>query len=152
MPKWCYAHRTTEFFYTHRIRIFDRPKWAEPLREALRENMEPIAAGIGFGIEFVRSRKSFGNEGRVKEILEKRGDEPGLMCVLSAMEPCGSYKPWHGKKTHKTSLKPDDGRRLHYYVHFIDEDPGLRSPRAPTWPPLSGCGSTAAATVTWRGR
>jgi len=26
------------------------------------------------------------------------------------MEPCGSYKPWHNKKTHTTYLKPDDGK------------------------------------------
>ena len=52
------------------------------------------------------------------------------------MEPCGSYKPWHDKKTHKTYLKPDDGKCLHYYVYFIDEDWGLCSLRAPTWCPF----------------
>jgi hypothetical protein len=30
------------------------------------------------------------------------------------MEPCGSHKPWHDKKTDKTYLKPDDGKCLHY--------------------------------------
>jgi hypothetical protein len=31
----------------------------------------------------------------VPEVLDKRGDAPGLVCILSAMEPCSSYKPWH---------------------------------------------------------
>jgi len=39
--------------------------------------------------------KSFRKQQWVKEMLEKRGEEPGLVCILSAMEPCGSYKPWH---------------------------------------------------------
>jgi hypothetical protein len=52
------------------------------------------------------------------------------------MEPCGSYKPWHDKKTHKTNLKPDDGKCLHYDVYFIDEDLGLCSLRVPTWCPF----------------
>jgi len=52
------------------------------------------------------------------------------------MEPCGSYKPWHDKKSHKTYLKPDDGKCLHYYVYFIDEDLGLCSLRVPTWCPF----------------
>ena len=45
VPGWCCASGMTGYFYAHRIRIFDYPKWAEPLREALGENMERIAAG-----------------------------------------------------------------------------------------------------------
>ena len=77
------------------------------MRDAIRENMERIAAASGIEIEFVRSKKGFRQEKRVKEVLDKRGDEPGLESILSAMEACGSYKPWHDKKTHKTYLKPD---------------------------------------------
>ena len=52
------------------------------------------------------------------------------------MEPCGSHEPWHVKKTRKTYLKPDDGKCLHYYVYFMDEDLGLCSLRVPTWCPF----------------
>ena len=136
VPGWCYASGMTGYFYAHEMRIFDYPKWAQPLREALRANMERVAAENGIEIEFVRSRKSFRKEDRVKQVLSKRGEHPGVVCILSAMEPCGSYKPWHDKKTHKTYLKPDDGKCLHYYVYFIDEDWGLCSLRAPTWCPF----------------
>jgi len=136
VPGWCYASGMTDYFYGHRIRIFDYPKWAEPLREALRQNMERIAADNAMAIEFVRSKKSFRKEDRVKEILMKRGEQPGVVCILSAKEPCDSYKPWHDKKTHKTYLKPDDGKCLHYYIYFIDEDLGLCSLRVPTWCPF----------------
>ena len=136
VPGWCYASGMTDYFNAHRIRIFDYSRWAEPLREALRQNMERIAADNAMQIEFVRSKKSFRKEDRVKEILGKRGEQPGVVCILSAMEPCGSYKPWHDKKTHKTYLKPDDGKCLHYYIYFIDEDLGLVSLRVPTWCPF----------------
>jgi len=65
--------------------------------------LERIAAEQGIEIEFVRSKKSFRKEDRAQEVLEKRGDHPGVVCILSAMEPYGSYQPWHDKKTHKTS-------------------------------------------------
>jgi hypothetical protein len=136
VPGWCYAAGMTDYFYKHQIRIFDYPKWAEPLRDSLRANMERIAAENGIEVEFVRSRKSFRKEKRVKAVLEKRGDHPGVVCILSAMEPCGSYKPWHDKRSHKTYLKADDGKCLHYYIYFIDEDPGLCSLRVPTWCPF----------------
>jgi hypothetical protein len=136
LPKWCYAKGMTDYFYEHQIRIFDFPRWAEPLRDAIRENMERIAAENGIEIEFIRSKKKFRQEKRVQEVLEQRGEEPGLVCILSAMELCGSYKPWHDKKTHKTYLKPDDGKCLHYYVYFIDPDLGLCYARVPTWCPF----------------
>ena len=136
VPAWSYASGMTGYFYKHQIRIFDYAKWAAPLREQLRANMERIASENGIKIEFVRSRKSFRKEDRVKEILNKRGDHPGEVCILSAMEPCDSYKPWHDKKTHKTILKPDSGKCLHYYVYFIDEDLGLCWLRVPTWCPF----------------
>src|SRR3989440_9395378 len=63
IPKWCYAKGMTDYFYEHNIRIFDYPKWAEPLRDAIRENMERIAAASGIEIEFVRSKKSFRQDG-----------------------------------------------------------------------------------------
>jgi hypothetical protein len=52
------------------------------------------------------------------------------------MEPCASYKPWHDKKTHKTFLKPDSGKCLHYYFYFIVADLGLCYLRVPTWAPF----------------
>jgi len=136
VPKWCYASGMTEYFYRHKIRIFDYPQWAQPLREAIRENAESLAAENGIEIEFIRSKKKFRQEDRVKEIVAQRGAHPGLVCILSAMEPCSSYKPWHDKKTHKTYLKSDDGKCLHYYFYFIDEELGLCSARVPTWCPF----------------
>src|SRR5437773_9008632 len=58
IPKWCYAKGMTDYFYEHNIRIFDYPKWAEPWRDAIRENMERIAAENGIEIEFIRSKKN----------------------------------------------------------------------------------------------
>src|SRR4030095_3125236 len=66
-----------------------------------------------------------------------------LVCILYALEPCGTYKPWHDKKTHKTYLKPEDGKCLHYYFYFIDEELGLCSARLPDLVPLS-------AAVLWQ--
>jgi hypothetical protein len=52
------------------------------------------------------------------------------------MEPCSTYRPWHDKTTGKTSLRPDDGKCLHYYFYFMDEELGLCYVRVPTWCPF----------------
>jgi hypothetical protein len=70
VPGWCYAGGMTDYFYQHQIRIFDYAKWAEPLREALRQNMERLAADNAIEIEFVRSKKSFRKEYRVHSVSD----------------------------------------------------------------------------------
>lgn len=109
LPKICYARGMTSYLYERKIRIFDYPKFAEPFRDQLRENAERLAADNGIEIEFLRKR-NVRNEDRVKQILAQRGDHPGLLCVLSAMEPCSTYKPWRDKTTGKTYLLPSDGK------------------------------------------
>ena len=134
LPRICFAGGMTSFLFERKIRIFDYAKFAEPFRNRIRENAEQMAAEAGIEIEFIRKR-NFRKEDRVKEILTKRGEHPGLVCIFSAMEPCSTYKPWHNKQTGKTYLVPDDGKCLHYYFYFLDETLGLCHVRVPTWLP-----------------
>ena len=134
LPKICYAAGMTSWLFTNKVRVFDYPRFAEPFRNQLRENAERLAEDNGIEIEFLRKR-TVRKEGRVKEILNKRGEHPGLVCIFSAMEPCSTYQPWHNKQTGKTYLRPDDGKCLHYYFYFVDEELGLCYVRVPTWLP-----------------
>lgn len=135
LPGLCFAEGMTSYLRAHDVRIFDYPRWAEPLRDAIRENAERLAAQHGLEIEFVR-KATFRKEDRIKQVLADRGEHPGLVHILSAMEACASYKPWHDKNTHRTFLKPDSGKCLHYYFYFIDEELGLSYVRVPTWSPF----------------
>lgn len=136
LPTACYADGMTRFLSARKIRIFDYAQFTKPLKDALHENAERLAAEAGVEIEFVRKLKSFRKEDRIREILETRGEHPGLVHVFSAMERCTSYQPWHDKQTGRTFLKPDGGKCLHYYFYFIDEELGLCYLRVPTWCPF----------------
>jgi hypothetical protein len=37
----------------------------------------------------------------------------GLVHIISAMEACDTYKPWHDKHTHRTFFRPDTSKCLH---------------------------------------
>jgi DNA-binding Lrp family transcriptional regulator len=135
LPGLSYAAGMTSYLNAHDIRIFDYPRFAQPLRDEVRANAEKLAAETGIEIEFMR-KSSYRKEARIKEVLKQRGDHPGLVHILSAMEACPSYRPWHDKRTHKTFLKPSSGKCLHYYFYFIDEQLGLCYLRVPTWCPF----------------
>jgi hypothetical protein len=42
------------------------------------------------------------------------------MYIISAMETCDAYQPWHDKRTHGTFVRPDSGKCLHDYFYFQD--------------------------------
>jgi uncharacterized membrane protein len=121
--------------YDNGIKIFDYPKFAEPFKEAIRANAERIAKEHGVEIEFIR-KAGVRKESIISEKIEKRGNHPGIVHIISAMESCSTYKPWHDKITGKTFLKPDTSKCLHYYFYFIDEQVGLGYVRVPTWAPF----------------
>ena len=135
LPGLCYAQGMTTFLNINKIRIFDYPRFAEPFRNQLRENAEKIAQDNSLQIEFIK-KKNFRKEERIKQILKNRGDHSGLVHIFSAMEPCPTYKPWHDKKSHRTYLKPDSSKCLHYYFYLIDDQLGLCYVRVPTWCPF----------------
>ncbi len=135
MPEISYSRRMTNYMSQSNIRIFDYPKFAEPFKETIRSNAEQIAKEHGVEIEFIR-KVSVRKESIISEKIEKRGNDPGIVHIISAMETCNTYKPWHDKTTGKTFLKPDTSKCLHYYFYFIDEQLGLGYVRVPTWCPF----------------
>jgi hypothetical protein len=125
----------TRFLYAYQIRVFDYPEFAMVLRERVREAAASLAAEAGIAIEHV-AKGHIRKEAIVAQVLEQRGEHPGLVHVISAMEACDAYKPWHDKQTHKTYLRPDSGKCLHYYFYFMDAELGLVYLRVPTWSPF----------------
>jgi len=124
-----------QFLYSRKIRVFDYARFAEPLRDRIRARAQEVCAEAGIEIEHI-NKPHIRKEGVVAKVLSRRGDHAGLVHVISAMEACHSYKPWHDKASGRTFLKPDSGKCLHYYFCFIDEKLGLCYLRVPTWCPF----------------
>lgn len=135
LPVLSNAKHLTAYLFQNNIRIFDYAKFAEPYRDQLKQNAQQIAEAAGLEIEYIRS-SGIRKEAVIESILKKRGTHPGLVHIISAMEGCTTYKPWHDKVSHKTFLKYDQGKCLTYYFYFIDEVLGLCYVRVPTWLPF----------------
>jgi len=136
LPGVCYPEGMASYLRLHDIRLFDYPRFAEPLRDDIRQNAERIAKENGLEIEFIRSVGAFRKEDRIRTILQERGSQPGLVHIFSAMEPCPAFTPWYDKASGKTTLRYKDGKCLHYYFYFIDPEFGLCYLRVPTWAPF----------------
>lgn len=135
LPGVCYADGMTRYLHANGIRIFDYPQFALTLRDRVRERAASLAGEAGVTIEHI-ARSHIRKEDVVARVLEARGDHPGLVHIISAMEACDAYQPWHDKQTHKTFVRPDSGKCLHYYFYFLDARFGLIYLRVPTWAPF----------------
>jgi hypothetical protein len=136
LPEIAYGEALARYLTQRDVLLKDFPRWAEPYRERLRHNAEQLAAEAGLEVEFIRRHNAFRKEARIKDIIAERGDHPGLVHIFSAMESCASFRYWHDKSSHRTILKPTQGKCLHYYFYFIDEVFGLAYVRVPTWAPF----------------
>ena len=136
LPGACYAGGMTSFLNFRHIKIFDYAKvFADPWRERIRQCAHELADAHGIAIEHV-NKPHIRKEDLIAKVIARRGKHPGLVHILSAMEACAAYKPWHDKVTHKTFLQHTQGKCLHYYFYFIDAEVGLCYLRVPTWCPF----------------
>jgi hypothetical protein len=135
VPVICYAEGMTRFLYANGIRIFDYPQFAQTLRDRVRDRAAALASAAGLTIEHI-AKSHIRKEEVVARVLAQRGEHPGLVHVISAMEACDSYRPWHDKASGKTFVRPDSGKCLHYYFYFVDAALGLIYLRVPTWSPF----------------
>ena len=135
LPGVCYADGMTRYLHAMGIRIFDYPQFAMRLRDRVRDRAASVAADAGVTIEHI-AKSHIRKEEVVARVLARRGDHPRLVHILSAMEACDAYQPWHDKQTHKTFIRPDSGKCLHYYFYFLDARFGLIYLRVPTWAPF----------------
>ena len=135
LPEISYGGGMTSYLFQKEVKIFDYPKFAEPFKEFIRNNAETIAKENGLEIEFIR-KSGVRKETIISKKIEQRGIQPGIVHIISVMEGCNTFKPWHNKTNGKTYLLPDQSKCLHYYFYFIDEQLGLGYVRVPTWCPF----------------
>ena len=62
LPDICHPKAMAGYLSYRDIRLFDYPRWAEPLLEEIRANAERLAAEAELQIEFIRRFKAFRKE------------------------------------------------------------------------------------------
>ena len=70
LPDICHAQAATSYLFNHKIRIFDYTRFAEPLRDQIRNHAEKLASDHGLTIEFLRNRDAREEE-RIQEIIAR---------------------------------------------------------------------------------
>jgi hypothetical protein len=121
--------------HTAGVKLVDYEKqFANKLRLEMTDRIKSIATQEGIPIQHVYA--SVRKEALVSEILSARGDAPGIVCILSAMEGCRCFKVCKNHKSGYLQLQWKPGKCLHYYIYLMDPEYGLCYLRIPTWAPF----------------
>jgi hypothetical protein len=93
------------------IRCFDLGQFADPLRQRVCDHANTVAREAGVEIQYLAKSRGVRKEELVGAVLARRGHRnPGLVHVLSVMEACTTFKPWHDKTSGRTGLKMAPGK------------------------------------------
>jgi len=91
LPSVCFAEGMTAYLYSHKVRIFDYPRFALRFRDELRENAERLAKENGIEIEHIR-KKTVRKEALVETVLAQRG-RPGWSPFFRPWNPVPATNP-----------------------------------------------------------
>jgi hypothetical protein len=89
--RWlCYPDGLAKHLSKMRVLLKDFKGYAQQFTDRLRQGIEAVAQAAGRPIEYLPST-AISKEQRARAIAQRDGIRQGLICVLSAVEPCRSF-------------------------------------------------------------
>jgi hypothetical protein len=110
--------------------------WSEELTRQMRAESEQVAHDAGRPVQYVND-SSLRKEEIACRIAARDKIEWGLVCVLTAVEPCWSYNLRRDRSAKKLVLVSQQRKCLHLYHYLMHEDLGLMHVRVQTWLPFN---------------
>lgn len=112
----------------------DFGRFAQTVTAMIRAGSAQAAAAVGAPVRYLAS-SSIRKEDVARSILAERGIDAGLVCVLTAVEPCWSWQIFRSKSAKTQQPQRRMRKCLHEYHYFLDPDFGLMHVRVQTWMP-----------------
>ncbi len=124
------------YLWAMQVVLKDFASHAEAVTRQLREASEAQARGIGRPIHYMPSSAT-SKEDHARTIARQDGVEQGLICILTAVEPCLSYDIIRDRKARHLHLRPRHRKCLYLYHYQIHPIFGFMHARIQTWFPFA---------------
>ena len=117
------------------ILIKDFGPLVERTTQAVKEKAKALAALAGRPYLYVGSSQ-VSKEDLVRKIAQRDGIAEGLIAVLSAVEPCQSFRVVGNRQTKLIELKVETRKCVHLYFYYEHQRFGFMHLRLQTWFPF----------------
>ncbi len=132
----CYANGMAGFLNRVGVLLKDFGKYAQEMTDQLIEASTAAAQEADRPIEYLPSPKIRKDE-HARNIALEHNIQDGLICVLTAVEPCCSYEIYRNRDKKILELQPRMRKCKFFYHYWIDPRFGFMSARIQTWFPFS---------------
>ena len=123
------------YLWAKQVLLKDFGDHAAGLSGQLKAASEELAERSGRPLRYLAS-SALSKEAVAREIAARDRVEQGLICVLSAVEPCWSFEIVRNSVTRRLELQPRQRKCLHLYHYAFDPVLGFMSARIQTWFPF----------------
>ena len=132
------AHRSgmAAYLWAARVLLKDFGNHAEGLTRQVRDASEELALRTNRPIYYLPSSAS-SKEDIAREIARADNITEGLICVLTAVEPCLSYEIVRDRDRKRLELVPRHRKCLHPYHDHMHPTFGFMHARIQTWFPFA---------------
>jgi hypothetical protein len=131
-----YLNGMCTFLHSHGILYKNFGVFAEGLSGRIKRQAEAMAATHGRPYRYLCS-SSVRKEDIARQIAEADGVKEGLICILSAVEPCMSYRVRRDREFKQLVVVPHERKCLHLYFYYLDREFGFMHVRLQTWVPFT---------------
>jgi len=110
--------------------------YAMGLTERIKQATHDLAEKAGRPVIYLQS-SSLRKEDFARLVAERDGITEGLVCVLTAVEPCLTFTVGPNREAKRLELRSHQGKCLHQYFYLIDPQLGWLNVRLQTWFPFT---------------
>ena len=127
------------FLWTQGVALKDFTPWAKATTERIANNARRVATEARrpvISFDHVKTpNRAQRKDDLAKTIAERDGVTEGVVCLISAVEPCMSFQVRKSMKTHRLECTRRERKCLHHYLYLIDPEFGFMHVRIQGWIP-----------------
>lgn len=116
------------------IRLTEFSQWALATTEAMKQACLAEAERRRRPVRYLTA-SGIRKDDLAREILRKDPVAEGLVCVLTCLEPCDTYRIRGNRASQRLELRQERSKCLHVYKYWLDGEFGLMGARLQTWLP-----------------
>jgi len=135
MRALCNRSGLMSYLWAVQVRLMDFAAHALTLTEQLKYASLSLARQIGRPVQYLTSAAS-NKEDIARRIAARDQIKHGLICVLTAVEPCWSFEIVRDRASKRIEAEPRYRKCLHLYHYQIHPRFGFMSARIQTWFPF----------------
>ena len=127
------------FLWSQGVSLVDFTGYAKTTTERIANNARRVATEAGrpvISFDHVKTRNRAQHKDELaKDIATSEGITEGVVCLISAVEPCMSFQVRKNHTSHRLEVSRRERKCLHHYLYLIDPEFGFMHIRIQGWIP-----------------